>query len=313
MLKNLKISSIAPKLLIKDKELESLLPTVLIPQRVEFELHSVDQSIANGIRRVIASEYPVLVMNFNKTDFDTDDPFIKYDFIADRVRCVPIDQSIDENVTFSLSANNTTTMPFKVKTGSLESSKTKKYMNETITIASLFPNKYIKIDNIHLKRGYGYEHGCYTMGVNTVCLPIDQEPMNNETNKGIRSTMSNPMSNKIGFNTNGTQDPKKIIVVAINELINRLNGAEQYIPEITKIGDVYQYTISGETDTIGNIIVRNIFAAYKDIDACTYAPIPNTRKVIIKIKTSLDPGSIIKTAIKNATKTLKSILDSTKF
>lgn len=283
-IKDLLIIDNSPK--VKNEAIIPLLPKRLLSQKCTFELHDVNVSIANGLRRTMVSETKVKAMNLKEEDVKKDDPFILFDFIINRIRQIPVDQSTDTNSIFELDYKNDQAHPVYVKTKELKRIKGRGDLpfNDNITICMLNPGKEIRLTNIYIDEGYGYEYGGYKDACNITCLSLDQEPYDPYTQKGIRSSVSNPMMHKLSFITNGTIPPKDIIKKACDSMIERLNAILENKFETSQ--DIHILLVNNESHTIGNMIMKSVTILYPNIEAITYKVNEFDRQLSIKIKTS---------------------------
>lgn len=285
--KNVKVTSLAPK--VKDPDVAALLPTVLVPERTEMEIHGVNTAIANGLRRVITSESPAWRLNFDHASFHTNDPFILVDYIRKRINNIPIKQDTSAKLTFRLNVLNNTDVNMRVKTGLMEpAGKAKPVFNETFDVCMLGPGKYITIDNIYLQRGYGYMHGGYNMACNVAAVPLDQTPLDTATGVGVPSGLSDPRVHRLAFTTNGTISNGEIMKIACDEIATRLDNVIKSIPNVYNADDTYHLVLKKETHTIGNILMKSIVEEYPDVPAVTYTTDELAKTTTISIRTTDD-------------------------
>jgi len=264
-----------------------LMPSVLQPQSCSFILKNVNVALASGIRRAIVSENPVSQITFNYEDFSTDDPFCDLpDFVETRIRSIPIKQSVKPNATFELNFINNTGMQVIVTSKEIKmtSSGKEDLFDETIPIVDLAPGRFIKISNIRVATGYGLEHGTFVMTNGVICEPLDVIPYNMYTGEGVSSSLSDPRKHRITFETDGTMEPKKIVKLAISEIILRLKKISGLIYTITPVDNYFKLIIVGENDTTGNIIVKCVLDIYPDIEAITYKVDHKNKRLTLSIR-----------------------------
>ncbi len=284
-------------------ELNASLPTVHFAESCSFEVHNVSQAMANGIRRTLKSEILVKCLDFDTNKFKTTEPYALFDFIHSRIKQIPISQDIPDDAKYKLDITNNTDDMFKVETRHLEplnKSAKDKYMNETFTIIEMLTaGTNLKIDEIYVVSNYNWYFGGFTAVSKATCLPLDQKPLNLRTGEGISSSVSNPRKHKISINTNGTIRPDRLVTMALDEIIKRLNKAKDLIGDLQVTTDQHLWIIKGETDTIGHIITRSIFELNPEIPAVTYDTDENARLIKIKIKTKYgdDPKLLVLKAI----------------
>ena len=305
LVSNVKIKDISPSL---PGEAGKLLPKVLKPVRCSFELNGVNLALARGITRVIQSELLVKVLTFDDGDYETNDDFMLRDFVKNRVMCIPIKQAENLGEVFTLSVINNTHAPMYVKTAKIQRARGNAGLpcNETADVAFIAPNKYLTIKKMYVIEGYGYNFGGMTLTSGALNVPLDVEPINLYTGKGVSSSVSNPQKHKIQFDTNGTIEPKKVVAMACKEIIRRLEGIRELMYTMRKSGETHKLTIKGENSTTGNIVMRMVCDMYPDVDAITYNVDAIDRVLDISIKSD-DPNEILQGAIKSAIIILKDI------
>lgn len=300
--KNFKVDTVGPK--TSDKLVAALLPTVNVPVRCSMELHGVNVAIANGLRRVLMSELPAMRMTFAHDSFHTNDPFMKVDYIRDRIYNIPVRQD-NPNATWKLHKVNDTAMGMRIKTRDLIG--TKGLFNETFDVALIGSNRFITIDKIYLQKGYGYNHAGHSLAFAVSSVPLDQTPYDQHTGEGVRSSVSDPRVHRLAFTTNGTMDPKKIVLLACSELVTRLNAVIKAIPSINHANDTYHLVLNNESDTVGNILVKGLVETYPDITAATYSMDDIVRSITVSVRTDDDLESMLIDVCKKNIKVVESI------
>lgn len=310
VVKNIKIIDISPKL---KGVAGSLLPKELLPEQCSFEVYGVNTGIANGIRRAILSEVKVKSFDMDIDTFETNDPFVKLEqFVRERIRCIPIRQTVDPNLELKLDFQNNTKDQKSALSSDLIITKkvgdTKNLFNSTIELVSIAPEKFIKIGKIFVTEGYSHEFGGYTAAYGVLCVPLDEQPYNMYTGEGISSSVSKSRDHKIQFETNGTIPPKKLVVMACDEIINRLERLDGLIYQLKQIDDTHQLIVRGENDTIGNIISRTVHELHPEVECvCPIDSINRSMKITIRAD---EPNNVLSEAIRLATDTLKKIKKS---
>lgn len=307
VIKNIKEISLIPN--EPDKEISKLLPTVMHAYEGTFEIHNVNVAVANGIRRVMLSELPVKALWYDDVNFSTTNPFTLNDFTLTRIRNIPILQNVDDKFSCSLDVVNNTIDVLMVKSGQMKSNKPLPF-NETFTIAALEPNSSLHIKDIVVKTDYGYNFAGHSVACNVVCVPMDLTPYNGFTKTGTKSSISDPRNHRITFVSNGNMSSKNIIVASCSEIINRLKLIYDVLDEISFIQDTHVLIIKGETDTIGNLIMKTICEIYPDITACVYEVDTVAKKLTIRLRTQQSPKDIIKKALDANIATYTSLMKS---
>lgn len=296
-----------------------LLPTTLVQESCSFIISGCSNAVANAIRRTAACELKVAYLNCQYEDIVTTDPFIIPEMIQKRLRMIPVLQSVRADAIFSLDVTNATTGTMDVKTGSLISKGTRVF-DETITILTLGAGHSLKINNVKIAYEYGYipEYGMCAVAFNAVStckdvIPIDvyaDRAAEKNVNappvaKGVRSQIADPKIWEIKFNTNGTLSSKDIVKLSCQEIISRLKTVLSLLYTIINNESKYTLTINGESDTIGNLLVKTIDELYPDVEASTYSVPSIERSVTIRIIY----GDDINTLYKNIVNHLVSIFE----
>lgn len=294
-------------------ELDKYAPKTLSSKHMEFKISGVSNAVSNAIRRTIGGELLVSCLETEYENIKTNDLFIIPEMITEILRRIPIDQKTPLDAVFGLDITNKTAQLMRVKSGNMSivsaGKDTKEHpslkklpFNETFTICTLDAGKTLKIENIKIQQLYGYtdNYGALCLAVNTSSIALDQQPINLyiPDDKGIPSRMSNPRSWKISFNTNGTMDPKELIVYACNNIIARVQAVSDLLYAIEKHDEEYVLTIDGETDTIGNLFMRTINDLYPDIRAVVYNIASVDRTCYIRIICDEDINIIYNTTIR---------------
>lgn len=280
---------------VLDKEIAKLLPNTLFPEHISFRLSPVSNAISNAIRRTVECELPTLAMYTEYDDTKTNNEFIIPEMVHKRLRMIPIDQKTSPDAIFSLYAINDTPTVRDVKVSEMKivsggSSRPIKKLpfNETYTLCTLEPGKSIKISNIKVQKTFGFVagDGMSVMAVHATSLAVDQKPINvmDQSSDGIPSRVANPQVWDVAFSTNGTMPAAEIVIMACNNLIERIQSLRDMLYLITNNGDYYEFIIDGESDTIGNLLVRTICDMFPDVDCVTYKTSIFSRSVTIRIR-----------------------------
>lgn len=293
---------------------KNLVPTTLIPEKIDFVLNNCNNAIANAIRRTVLCELNVRALYCEYEDILTDDPHIIPEMIQKRLRMIPLSQDIPQNAVFEVGgrADEST---FDIKTsmikqvggskgskGSKGSEGSSNYFNKTITLLTLQPARSIKIKNIHVVSEVGIKIGraMHAVGFNATSIALDVDQYNQYENTGVPSHNADPRKWKVSFNTNGTMSPNEIVINACNNIIERLKKVSDI--EIIEHENQYILKLYGESHTIANCIVKSTVDLYPDIDAITYHVASVDRVATIKIRYSDDISIMLKTVLDNLIK-----------
>lgn len=302
----IKVVDISPKL---TGDAAKLLPTVLKPQYCEFNVRGANAKIANGIRRVVSSGVKAIRLTFDLEDYETNDPFAKLnDLFQTAVRSIPIKQNTPRNTVFSLNIKNNTEALITITAGDIQSSdpKVKNIFDDNTPLLTLESHKYLKIKRIFIDEGYEYEHGTFCLSSAARSIPLDQTPYNMYTKTGVSASVADPREHKIAFETHGQIDPLRLVLMACDEIIERLEKAKKMLYTLTEVGDFHQLTIDGEDYTIGMIVFHTVCDLYPKISAIAPDFDPNNKVLKIRLRAE-DPQDVLSTSIIHAVDILSKI------
>lgn len=304
--KDFKIVKLIPK--IPDR-LKHLAPTTLTSERCTFTIHNCSNAVSNAIRRTIMCELKVAYLHTEYEDIVTDDPFIIPEMIQKRMRMIPLLQNTPPDTKFSLDITNNTLDVLDVKTKSLI--RGKPYFDETITILSLQPGKSLKL-SARVASEYGYipHYGMCALAFNatSICKDVTPSNMYDEAAES-KSHFSDPRVWEITFNTNGTMPSKQIVTSACSNIIDRLKSVLSLLYTMAHNDNQYVLTIYGDSDTIGNLLIKTIDELYPDVEAATYSASAIERAVTLRVIYGDDINTLYKNAIEHLIETFKSIME----
>jgi DNA-directed RNA polymerase subunit L len=118
---------------------------------------NANTKIVNALRRTILDEMKVKALNVTVKNIDTNESFLKLKEFVDRIAFIPLDQKISVESKFSIGVMN--------KSSDLKyvySEEISKDIPNKFRIANLEPGKYLKVTDIHVKEGYGYENSRFS-------------------------------------------------------------------------------------------------------------------------------------------------------
>jgi DNA-directed RNA polymerase subunit L len=312
----------------RDPKYNKLLPRYYFPERFSAIFHPMSAAVANCLRRTICGELLVKALIAKYDDIETNDIFIIPEVLLARLPMIPLDQSCPIDAIFELKAENETATTrdvsmneFKIiKNGRGEHMKHIPF-NDTTTFITLQPNTRIKISNIRVDQSYSYVkgRGAYCAAVNVSSIVPDDEsttPIDtfDPNSKGVSSSVSDPRRWQIAFTTNGTMSPHDIIVAACDNIIHRLNSFIGLLAQHLMIigsddkGTTYSVLVPGESDSLGNAIMRTVLDLYPDIDAVTYSTSTIERSCTIRIRCPADSvEDIFRTTVARLSDLFKSV------
>lgn len=305
------VESLAPR--VDQKKYAKWLPRTCLPERMQLTIKDTNNAVANAIRRTICGELPVRALVTTYEDVTTNDDFIIQEMLCKRLLQLPILQSTPLTAQFTLYVENRTPLVRAVYASEIElttvrdkgATATALPFNATVQLFALNPGCWLRINKITVGAFYGYEEGrgmcCLASAV--VSAPIDVDMLNKFERdeagrpRGTSTSVSDPRVWRLSFVTNGTMAPRAIVAAACAELITRVRAVEQHLPNALTSGDQHTLTIPGESDTIGNLLVRAICDLYPDVDFVTYSTASAARELTIKLRTTIDIETIFVNAI----------------
>jgi hypothetical protein len=244
----------------------------------------------------------------DESNIETNDEFIIPEMVTKRFKMLPLLQSGDVmKMEFELIASNNTTVVRDVKSAEIKVLVGGKELpfDENVTMFTLQPTKHIKIKSITTGRNFGFVvgEGMCVLGFHAVSLAVGVEPLNVYEGTGVSSKVTNVRHWKLAFETNGTMPVKKIVIIACDNLIERLTRIYKLLSSIVSDGDYYSLTIEGESDTIGNLFTRTACDMFPDLDFIRHKCDKFVRSVRIDVryKTS-DISVLFKTIIDSLVK-----------
>lgn len=308
----MKIKNIKTKQLpiVVDKKYQQYVPAS-VREYTEMEFHDINTAFVNGFRRILCNEIKVkcLYLDDNSPYYDCNDDFMLIDYVINRIKMIPINQQIPDIKLYLDVANNTQELML-VKTSDLKTNSNvnlSKYIDQNITILQLQPGKHANIREITIASMYGHAFGGAKLTTNATQVPLDQTPIDLETRKGISSSVSNPRSHKLSFYTNGTMPSKNIMAEACNAYREKLTFTQSLLEDIKYRGDDAILIIPGESDTVGNLLVKTITEQTDEYNSITYNVILDSRKVVVTLNTNGDAIQIFKNAIKHCLKQIEAV------
>lgn len=260
-----------------------LLPSV--PRvRVTFKI-SAFVGFANALRRVLMEEIPVICLNFNEVDLETDDPFIIPEQLLKNINLLSIEQ---RDISTSLLVENKTNKCINVKASHMKNSDTF-IPNSNVVICQLNPGKSINIKKISTEQGYGKDNAAKFSLLNSVKYNIlDMVPYDMYTGKGQRSVTYDPKEFELSFETTGNINVKSVVKLMCDELRRRLIIVKDKLLIYMKtdqsknlyfnhehgfrvkvVDDIKHYEIEKEAITMGNMLSQECYLLDKNVLYCT--------------------------------------------
>ena len=169
MLTNYKITNLVPNLVepFNTKQHIDKLKELMTDRQesvVEFDLINISDKQANAIRRTMIDELDVVALDFDQQTLETKYEFILRDEIRDRIRFIPIDQTLKEDTVFSLDVlnNNPGDGIMTVYSNALKGPGSQS-IPKKIRICELKPGSYLRIPKIIVRKGSGRQDSMFSL------------------------------------------------------------------------------------------------------------------------------------------------------
>lgn len=309
-----------------DSDYKKYLPSR--PQHhVQFEITETVSDFANCIRRFLLDEIVVYSMHVDESNIITNDKFILSDVLKKNIELIPFQQEMTDTESGDLSMgllveNNTDDIMTVYSRHIIITDKknkildSEKYFSMNIPIMQLRSNTKLEIKNITIVKGCGkHDAGKFCFLANLSYEIMDVMPVEESKyeKKGESSLNSEPAHFKISYKTHRNIDPKKVMTLCCNGIIERLTTIQKELSNITNEtivhfsdlieveskGDVKLFHFKGEYWTIANVIARYCYLEFKEIKfVCACIIHPLTEESIVKIRHN-ESVKIINAAIKH--------------
>lgn len=157
-----------------EAKLKPLMPTKQ-RERMTFAIRNTDTATVNGLRRTLIEEMSVKILHAEVADIDTNEEYLIRDELLDRIRAVPIDQSVKADQTFVIDVVNTDKIHriSHVHSSQISGNENGQLADKMYRIAELHVGKYVRVDNIRIMEGYGYMHANFRLTCGVEYRPLD--------------------------------------------------------------------------------------------------------------------------------------------
>ena len=303
---DIKISSVKIELPEKYATAKKLLPSVP-HNNIKFILHKVYVELANAIRRTAVDEKCCIALSFDPQSMITDTENFKHvipEQIVSRIGLLPLDQALfDQHIDtpdnlalkqlphfeldiYNKSANDYAMITSKDIRYKVVGSKSRSLPFPTnVNIVRLPPSCHVRVPDIEIVAGYGFEHPKFMPTVVQFSKLKYQgegeglvtDPYNFTTTNGDYEFLIG------GANVN----PQRYVYECIEELLVRVQSAEEELLKgIQQLHEHhFEFRLSGETSSIGCLFSRYIYEADPTIESvASYVPHPANREVVLVIK-----------------------------
>jgi DNA-directed RNA polymerase subunit L len=288
-----KVSKIVPKV---PREYSDLLPQYP-SEEITFRLSGVSNAVANAFRRC-PEEIPARYLLCVGKDITTNDEYIINDFIAMRIRSIPLQQSVPVGTSWELSAVNNTTELIEIMTHDITINGKVKPFNNCV-LCTLNPGRQIYIKGV-VSEAMSYIDGNGTIPLASLCsstvVDVESLPNTFEDHVGTPSRQANRLEWNISMITPGHVDADKLMISVCDNIIARAKSIKNLEPVSTK--DLHELVIIGETHTLGALLIREC-ELIKDIKYYSYRPDPTSFGIRFEIRCDSDPKVIIDSIVES--------------
>lgn len=289
-----KVAKIIPKV---PRDWADLLPTYP-SERISFRISGATNAVANAFRRC-PEEMLARHLQCRGADVVTNDEYIIADFIAMRIRSIPLQQSCPIDAKFELSVANNTTEIIDIMTNDLVVTGLKNKPFNNCVLASLNPGKQIYISGGVAESASSIDgNGMVPLASLCKSTVVDVESLPNlfEQHEGLPSRLANRKDWLISMVTPGHIDANKLMVAACDNIISRAKTIKTTLDNLVSTKDLHEIVILGETHTIGVLLTREC-ELIKDIKYYSYKVDPTNFGIRFEMRCDSDPKVIIESML----------------
>lgn len=245
------------KLLSLEKQLHDLTKLKLkelLPQLprfdVDFQLHGTS-ALANCIRIVLMAEIPIWSIHLENSHVETSDPKnTLFDVLATVIHSIPVNQTIFNKLEKTNDLEKTIRINANVKAGDKpryvtsadlkftlfdgkKNTELKSCCESTFPITQIEQNKYLRLKNMELRKGYGVHEGCGHKFSTVANIRYNINDVKHHSDGGPSSLCSSPSNFSIGYTTyNGSyDDPLEPLRAVFDVIMLRISNIREYFVE----------------------------------------------------------------------------------
>lgn len=204
-----------------ESKLKPLMPT-MPREHITFAIRNTDTATANGLRRTLIEELPVKILHAEVSDIDTNEEYLIRDELLDRIRAIPINQSVNSDQKFTIDVVNTNKSQRinHVYSSQISGNEHGKLADKMYRIAELHVGRYLRVDNIRTIEGYGYMHANFRLTCGVEYRPLDYIDVYKVTERGyidrgmaeMNSVLTEAKKKKSGLNEFNIQNEKILFI-----------------------------------------------------------------------------------------------------
>lgn len=220
---------------------------------VSFNIKESNSAFANAIRRTIASEMPIWSLELDVDNFESDDPYVRFDDLATKINSTPIHQTYinklskegknpNRIIKFKIYIRNDTPQMIHVYSNNIDISDGYKgsedLIIQNIPLQALSSNSYIRV-KLKLVRGYGYENGAkFSATPMPHYFSLDHTPLETrykQSSLGVSSLVVDPKEFYFKYDTYiNYKNPLDIMTICIEELKRRVRFVLGHLHDFEK-------------------------------------------------------------------------------
>ncbi len=267
-----------------------------VPQRYTFEIHDVDVSIVNAIRRTILTDIPVVGLlgegDASSVEIVTNTGPLHNEFMEHRIGLIPmhlteeeVEAFMDDQYTVELEAKNTTNVTINVTTHQFKVWKDEKPLpekevqrifkanhitNQPIMITRLRPGEALHIKAKPVKSTARTHAGFAPVSLCTFSYLVDpvrstqaQGILDKERAFKVKNEYGDPAGMVFEIESECGLTPKYLVSKALEMIMDRLkklSSLDAIVAKATQQG--MEYTFKDEDDTLGNLLQTYMFQKY---------------------------------------------------
>lgn len=256
---------------------------------ITFQLLDVNAAIAIAIRRTLLDEMLVKSLYVDLKDIDTNEPFIKLDEFRDRIKAIPLDQNIKPG-SYKIDVVNNNLEIERSIVHSSDIIGLAGAARKTWRLAELHASRYLHVDNIYIREGYGYEDSAafsLTSAVHFRC--IDHMSITEVNERGHFVSKMVKLSDLVDL------FKKMKVKVPAGRLVDKRimfipNKNHQHLLSERQLAQLKTYDVVLESTTAGKTAIKKAYSA---------ASAPKNYELKVESLGTMEPVALMKKCCQN--------------
>lgn len=286
-------------------------------ESIVVHLTDIEPEYANALRRMCIDEKTNVALTFERHNLVTNDPYIVYEELRNRIGLIPLDQSFlhrENTPEYTLDIENKSVKgslrvdtddigegPYGVVKTILSGEIAPKIgaqipFPKNIRLAHVFPGCHVKINNIRIERGRGVDNSVFSPAVVEYRV-LDETKSYTED---LYDYSEPPRDFELIVSGINIQ-PRQYVIDACAELIEHVEQTARIIAEQTAVSlgeNSAKYAISDESHTVGALFSKTIYLLDPSINYVAYRLRHPSERELELIVTHSDSKKIVETAAK---------------